>query len=171
MSKNNLGDNKINQQIAKAEKNLEQLKQKNDAKLIFKGGKRYQEVAPGEYVAYVFDIKRSNFMGKQTITFCFRIITDDEAWGVELNGYVNAQYESFTKHTKLGEWWEILTGEEIEEDTVLDVNKFRDQVFEVEVKQTKSKFKNQFSNVKTLLKHCGDINTLFNPLSVNSPRT
>lgn len=128
----------------------------HDNSLVFKPGKRIEEVPPGQYEAIVTNISEGKFMKKQHLCFTFTIINGGYG-GIQLNGYVNTCYESFTKFSKLGRWWEILTGEDLNMSEEIDVNQFKGKFFIVEVKKTTSKFKNSFSNVKDILKLIDEI--------------
>jgi len=117
----------------------------------FKVGKRNNCIPDGEYDAIVNEIRRIQTYRRPALEFHFEI-ADGEHRGTELKGFCNADYESFTNRTKLYQWYEKVTGDSLEADSMLDTDQFKEKVLQVRVEsKTSKKTGNKFSNVVEIL--------------------
>lgn len=120
--------------------------------LKIKLGHRQSLIPPGRYRAKVTKICESKFAGtRRTFHFNFQV-ADGEFQGAEIKGFVNANYESFSEHTKLKKWLDKVAKTDSEVGEILDLDIFFDKILVVLVETKSSKrTKNQFSNVVDIL--------------------
>lgn len=126
--------------------------------LKFKVGNKRSWVPPGAYRVKVNNIeKKTPFGDRPVLEFLFEIVSGDHK-GVELRGFCNANYETFSENTKLYQWHAAVTGDELEPGDELEINVFFDKILEVEVEEKISKkTKNKFSNVTKILGVIGEL--------------
>lgn len=126
---------------------------KKTSPLKFKVGNKRSWVPPGTYQLKVNSIEQKTlFQNKSVLEFLFEIATGDHR-GVELRGFCNANYETFSENTKLYQWHAAVTGDELEPGDELGVEVFYKKVIEAEVEDKISrKTKSKFSNVTKILK-------------------
>ena len=119
-----------------------------------------QKVVPdGEYKCLVREIKEGSFVGKRkTYEFIFEI-ADGEHKGVQIRGFVNGNYESFSSNTKLYRWYCFAIGEsELPVGDELSLDEFLDKLFVVRiVTKISKKTKNTFSNVEEVISKYMDL--------------
>lgn len=129
----------------------------NRTTLRLKVGQRRPCIPDGEYVAMITGIKTDTKFGKRTITLEFEIAQGREV-GVKLLCFCNANYESFSEHTKIFQMYLATTGDDLPPGEEMDLNNFYGKLLLVEVTQRKSKkSQNVFSNVGRILKCVGEI--------------
>ena len=115
-------------------------------------GARQQQVPAGEYLVKVENIKRGFFREKRPIFQFDFIVASGPHSGTTLRGFVNAHYESFSAYTKLYQWYSVVSGEEPELSSTMDLTIFYNKVLKVRVEEKQShKTKNAFANVSTIL--------------------
>lgn len=120
--------------------------------LTFKVGKKRSWVPPGIYQAKITKIEQVNNFNKPVLNFIFEIVAGD-CREVELRGFVNANYETFSENTKLYQWYLAASGEALLPEETIHMDDFYNKVLEVKVEDKISKkTKNQFSNVTEILR-------------------
>ena len=117
-----------------------------------KAGMRDQHIPPGEYRARVSEIREASFIAKRkTFEFIFEI-ADGEHRGTSLRGFVNAEYESYSQHTKMYRWIMVNNKGDFGPGDVLDLDIFKGKILRVQVEDKISrKTKIVFSNVTDIL--------------------
>ncbi|MBK8202625.1 MAG: hypothetical protein IPK68_10030 [Bdellovibrionales bacterium] len=119
-----------------------------------KVGAAHKVVPDGEYKCIVREIKAGTFVGKRkTFEFHFEI-AEGEHKGVQVRGFVNGNYESFSSNTKLYRWHCIANGEsELPVGDEINLDDFLDKVFVARIVTKESKkTKNLFSNVEEVIR-------------------
>ena len=120
--------------------------------IIMKIGERQKTVPEGHYKAVVLKIEERTRFNKKQLDFTFEL-KDQNEHGVILKAFLNANYESFTSHTKIYRWLAVANKNDLEEGAVFSEKIFYNKVFLVEVKEKISrKTKNLFCNVTEIVK-------------------
>lgn len=121
--------------------------------LKIKVGSPRSWIPPGKCHVTVKNIEKTRpFKDKWAFQFTFEV-SDGEYHGVQLRGFCNANYETYSQNTKLFQWLSVVTGDDfLEPGDELDLNVFFDKLLEVKVEEKISKkTKNKFSNVTEII--------------------
>ena len=126
---------------------------------VVKVGTNHHVVPDSEYKCFVKEINEGSYRGKRPLYEFIFEIAEGEHKGVQLRGFVNAHYESFSSNTKLYQWYCTATGEEeLETNDTLNLDDFKDRLLLVKTSTKKSKMtKNKFSNVEVIVKYLQDL--------------
>ncbi|MBY0315650.1 MAG: hypothetical protein K2Q26_09030 [Bdellovibrionales bacterium] len=125
-------------------------------KLLIIIGGGVAHVPPGDYKARITQIRKTSFKGKRD-TYCFVFeVVDGQHKGVVINGYANAQYKKFSKHTKLYRWITAVEGQEPELEEGYDLEVMKDAILLVRVKDTQTTQKQVVSNVEEIISKLDD---------------
>ena len=116
-------------------------------------GERQQQVPEGEYQATIIEIKETSYLGKRrTLNLVFEI-KEGKFFGNRLNGFANANYKSFSEHSKIWKWYSTTTGKTPDTGDDFDLEEMKNYVVQIQVKNKESrKTKNAFSNVTDIIK-------------------
>lgn len=111
-------------------------------------------VPAGEYEAVVESITEDQKFKRKVFTFLFRITEGDQA-GATVKGFVNGSYKTFSRYSKLYQWYAGMMGRELDEDQPYDVDleDFKTRVLLVKVEsKTSKRTTNKFGNVAEIIK-------------------
>lgn len=121
-------------------------------KMKFKVGQVMHQVPDGIYRIIVRQIINSATYKRPCFVFNCEI-AEGEHKGTVARAFCNADYDVFSNHTKLYQWYSIVAGENLETGDEIDLSAFYDKVLEVRIEtKTSRKTNNNFSNVVEIIK-------------------
>jgi hypothetical protein len=119
--------------------------------LLRMGGGNLCHIPPGEYEAIVHSVSVEKKYNRKTLVLMFEI-HGGENDGEYLRGFANANYEVFSKETKVSKWVECSLGRELEEGEDIDpVKAFQERILKVQVEDKETKGGILLSNITDII--------------------
>jgi hypothetical protein len=115
------------------------------------GGGTLSHIPAGEYEADVLKVEIESIYKRKSLVLHFQVQGGPHD-GIIMRGFANADYETFSKETKVRKWLELSLDRELEDGEDIDLPKtFMNRILRVRVEDKKIKGDRIISNVTDIL--------------------